>query len=113
MEVATQQYGTVTLIKVDAEELTAEVVDLVRQVLEDLMDQGQYRLVFDFSKARLMDSFFLALLVLAYKEISLNGGEIKIVGLSTDLKKTLMNIRFDRLFLDYETLGDALLAFGE
>ncbi len=113
MQVTAQDYGRVSVIHVDAEELTDEVVEPVREVLGDLMDSQRYWIVFDFSKARLMDSFFLALLVLAYKEISLNSGEIKIVGLSKDLKKTLSNIRFEKLFLDYETLGDALLAFGE
>lgn len=71
----------------------------LREVLNDLLDEGVQHIVLDLSKTPFMDSAGMAALVSAYKRIREVGGGIKMVWpQQAGVKRILELTKFDRVF---------------
>ena len=112
MPVTTEQRGSVMILLVDEAELTDHVVDPLRQAFDQAVESDCYRLVFDLHQATYADSFFLAALMSVYNEVSARAGEVKIVGLCERLQRMFAAVRLDDLFRMYDTVEEAVQAFG-
>ena len=113
MAVRSEQRGSATVVWVDEAELTGKVVDPLRQEIDRAIENRCHRIVLDLRHAILMESFFLAMLVSVHKELSAQQGELKIVGLSESLLKIFIDVRFDKIFAVYGSVGEAVQAFEE
>ncbi len=89
-------------------ELFEELIEPCREIFDEAFSAGVYDIILDMSDAETMDSFFLAMLVLLYKEVSSHGGEVKLVGTNERLCDILDRVRFRKLFNVYPTMQDAL-----
>jgi anti-anti-sigma factor len=86
-----------------------------RQELKDLvqaaLDQGERRLLIDFSRTGYIDSSGLGALVSISKRIREAGGELRLSGLNDDLRSLFELTKLDTLFSIAETPQQALASF--
>jgi len=86
-----------------------------RQELKDLvqtaLDQGERRLLIDFSRTGYIDSSGLGALVSISRKIREAGGELRLSGLNEDLRSLFELTKLDTLFAIAETPQQALASF--
>jgi anti-sigma B factor antagonist len=86
-----------------------------RQELKDLvqsaLDQGERRLLIDFSRTGYIDSSGLGALVSISKRIREAGGELRLSGLNEDLRSLFELTKLDTLFGIADTPQQALASF--
>ena len=101
----------VLVVRFSEEELFDRLVEPCREVFNKTFSDACFDVVLDFTSAVSIDSFFLAMLVLLYKEVRSNGGEVKIVGLGERLSEVFDRVHFRKLFDEYDTVEEAVEAF--
>jgi anti-sigma B factor antagonist len=100
----------VTVVQVEGQLIVGnrhELKDLVQAAL----DQGERRLLVDFSRTGYIDSSGLGALVSVSKRIREAGGELRLAGLNDDLRSLFELTKLDTLFTITETPEQALASF--
>ena len=106
----TKDASGVAVVQVDGQLIVGnrqELKDLVQQALE----QGERRLLIDFSRTGYIDSSGLGALVSLSKKIREAGGELRLSGLNEDLRSLFELTKLDTLFAIAETPQQALASF--
>jgi anti-sigma B factor antagonist len=100
----------VTVVKVEGQLIVGN-----RQELKDLvgaaLDQGERRILIDFSQTGYIDSSGLGALVSISKRVREAGGELRLSGLNEDLRSLFELTKLDTLFAIAETPQQALASF--
>jgi anti-anti-sigma factor len=100
----------VTVVKVEGQLIVGN-----RQELKDLvgaaLDQGERRILVDFSQTGYIDSSGLGALVSISKRVREAGGELRLSGLNEDLRSLFELTKLDTLFAIAETPQQALASF--
>ncbi|HKU59563.1 MAG TPA: STAS domain-containing protein [Gemmatimonadales bacterium] len=100
----------VTVVKVEGQLIVGN-----RQELKDLvfaaLDQGERRILIDFSQTGYIDSSGLGALVSISKRVREAGGELRLSGLNEDLRSLFELTKLDTLFAIAETPQQALSSF--
>jgi anti-sigma B factor antagonist len=102
--------GGVTVFEVDGQLIVGnrhELKDLVQAAL----DEGDRRLLIDFSRTGYIDSSGLGALVSISKRVREAGGELRLAGLNDDLRSLFELTKLDTLFTISETRDQALAGF--
>jgi anti-sigma B factor antagonist len=106
----TKDAGGVAVVQVEGQLIVGN-----RQELKDLvqaaLDQGERRLLIDFSRTGYIDSSGLGALVSISKKIREAGGELRLSGLNEDLRSLFELTKLDTLFAIAETPKQALASF--
>ena len=106
----TKDASGVAVVQVDGQLIVGN-----RQELKDLvqaaLDQGERRLLIDFSRTGYIDSSGLGALVSLSKKIREAGGELRLSGLNEDLRSLFELTKLDTLFAIAETPQQALASF--
>jgi anti-sigma B factor antagonist len=100
----------VVVIGVDGQLIVGNRHELKEKVLEAL-NQGERKLLVDFSHTGYIDSSGLGALVSLSKKIREAGGELKLAGLNEDLKTLFELTKLDTLFTIVESPEEALAGF--
>ncbi|GIV59457.1 STAS domain-containing protein [Rhodocaloribacter litoris] len=83
-----------------------------RQAIDDLKKKGKTRLVIDLSRADLLDSTAIGLLIGTLTTMRRAGGDVRLAGLQNRVKNLFLMTRLlGPVFDDYETVEDALRSF--
>ena len=100
----------VTVVKVEGQLIVGN-----RQELKDLvfaaLDQGERRILIDFSQTGYIDSSGLGALVSISKRVREAGGELRLSGLNEDLRSLFELTKLDTLFQIADTRERALDSF--
>ena len=83
----------------------------LKTVVQAALDQGERRLLIDFSRTGYIDSSGLGALVSISKKIREAGGELRLAGLNEDLRSLFELTKLDTLFAIAETPQQALASF--
>lgn len=102
----------ILIVSFQDEELFDRLVEPCREIFDQSFSSGVFNVILDFSAAQCMDSFFLAMLVLLYKEVNSHGGTVKLVGVGDRLGDILDRVRFRRLFQNFTTVQEAVASFN-
>ena len=100
----------VTVISVDGQLIVANRAEL-KQLVQDSLDRGERKFVFDFSKTAYIDSSGLGALVSMSKRIREVGGDLRLAGLNEDLRSLFELTKLDTLFAITGTAAEALAGF--
>jgi len=102
-------------------DIIVEVVNLTRATFKEagelkkiLADDYELRfkkIVVDISQCDFIDSTFLGVLVVALKNTSKIGGELKLVRPRSDVLSVMSNVGSLKIFNSFETLNEALQSF--
>jgi anti-sigma B factor antagonist len=102
--------GGVTVVQVDGQLIIGNRQEL-KEMVQGAIDQGDRRLLIDFSKTGYIDSSGLGALVSISKRIREAGGELRLSGLNEDLRSLFELTKLDTLFAIDETPEQALASF--
>ena len=83
----------------------------LKELVQAALDQGERRLLIDFSRTGYIDSSGLGALVSISKKIREAGGELRLSGLNEDLRSLFELTKLDTLFAIAETPQQALASF--
>ena len=100
----------VAVVQVDGQLIVGNRLEL-KDLVQAALDQGERRLLIDFSRTGYIDSSGLGALVSISKKIREAGGELRLSGLNDDLRSLFELTKLDTLFAIAETPQQALASF--
>lgn len=100
----------VVVIGVDGQLIVGNRHELKQKVLEAL-EEGERKLLVDFSNTGYIDSSGLGALVSLSKKIRESGGELKLAGLNEDLMSLFELTKLDTLFTIVRSPEEAIASF--
>jgi len=102
--------GGVTVLTVEGQLIVGNRQEL-KDAVQAVLDQGEQRLLIDFSGTGYIDSSGLGALVSISKRVREAGGELRLSGLNEDLRSLFELTKLDTLFAIAETPQQALASF--
>jgi anti-sigma B factor antagonist len=112
LDIELRSLGQVKLVKLRGRLNLGESVDRLRETLDDLMDNGDTRIVMDLSEVPWIDSSGIGLLVKILTSAKQQGGSIKLLNPSKFTVQTLKMICLLDLFEIFEDQQLAVASFG-
>ena len=106
----TKDASGVAVLQVEGQLIVGNRQEL-KQLVQAALDQGERRLLIDFSRTGYIDSSGLGALVSISKKIREAGGELRLSGLNEDLRSLFELTKLDTLFAIAETPQQALASF--
>lgn len=99
------------VIHVEEIELNEEIIDRVCQILTVAFLNKQFNIVFNLNGCRMIDSFFIGLIIQTYRELHELGGNLRCAGANENIRHAFEIIRLDRVVDICETVEDAIELF--
>src|SRR5215211_3081926 len=106
----TKDASGVAVLQVEGQLIVGNRQEL-KELVQAALDQGERRLLIDFSRTGYIDSSGLGALVSISKKIREAGGELRLSGLNDDLRSLFELTKLDTLFAITETPEQALTSF--
>ena len=106
----TKDASGVAVLQVEGQLIVGNRQEL-KELVQAALDQGERRLLIDFSRTGYIDSSGLGALVSISKKIREAGGELRLSGLNEDLRSMFELTKLDTLFAIAETPQQALASF--
>jgi anti-sigma B factor antagonist len=112
MNVLSSESEGVLVSRIDARVLDASTARAFKDTMKPLLTQDA-KLVLDLSKVEFIDSSGLGALVSCLREAHVNGGEIKLFGLSKSARALFELVRMHRVFEVFNTSEEAIKSYEE
>jgi len=110
MEIAADKIGNVAVAVIPVDELDASNAgDLERDIAPIL--EANTRLVIDLSHLRFVDSSGLGAMLSCLRQVTAKGGNLKLCGMSKQVRTTFELVRMHRIFDIFPTREEAVRAF--
>jgi anti-sigma B factor antagonist len=110
MEIAVDKVQDVAVAAIPVDELDASnAVEFKRDIAPVL--QANSRLVLDLSRLRFVDSSGLGAMLSCLRQLSAKSGDLKLCGMSKQVRALFELVRMHRIFDIYSTKEDAVRAF--
>ena len=110
MELTVDRIDSVTVIQLPVENLdTSNTKEFKRQITPLLEAEG--KLVFDMAKVKFIDSSGLGALLSCLRQVNAEGGDLKICGLTKQVRVIFELVRMHRIFEIFNTREEAAKTF--
>jgi anti-sigma B factor antagonist len=110
MQIASEQVGDVGVAAVLVEELDASNAGEFKRDIAPLLD-AYTKLVLDLTRLRFVDSSGLGAFISCLRKLNAKGGELKLCGLSKQVRAVFELVRMHRVFDILGTKEEAVHAF--
>jgi anti-sigma B factor antagonist len=110
MEITQREVGDVTVVEVSGEIDGSTAPEAQAQIVP--LAQAGAKVVIDMSNVGYMSSAGLRMLLVVYRTVAGQGGEVALSGLSQDLEDTMSLTGFLDFFDHYTNVEDAVAALG-
>jgi anti-sigma B factor antagonist len=110
MHFTIDQKDGVTIFKLNEPRLDSQNAGQLKAEFLILAQPGVEKLILDLSQVSYVDSAGLSALLLAERQQSAHGGDIRLVGLNENVKSLLRITQLDRIFPMYATVTEAIQA---
>jgi anti-sigma B factor antagonist len=110
MEVTCEKIGDVAVAAVPVEELDASNAGEFKRDLAPVLD-ANVKLVLDLSRLRFIDSSGLGAFLSCLRRLSAKGGDLKLAGMSKQVRAVFELVRMNRVVDIYGTREEAVRAF--
>jgi anti-sigma B factor antagonist len=111
MTIAFKSMGDVTVVEVPTEELDAGNSAEFKREVTPLLD-ATTKFVFDLSRLRFVDSSGLGAFISCLRKLNAKGGDLKLRGMSKQVRGVFELVRMHRIFDIYPTKEEAVQAFA-
>ncbi len=112
MDITLDTVGDVAVVALPVAELDAGNVEEVKRAMAPVLE-AHTKVVLDLSGLRFMDSSGLGLLLSSLQKLNARGGDLKLCGLSKQVRMILEMVRLHRLLESHATREEAVRAFGQ
>jgi anti-sigma B factor antagonist len=97
MNIVVEREGDVAVVTIPVEELDAGNSGELKRELSPMLREAEDA-VFDLSPVRFIDSSGLGTMLSCLRQLSARGGDLKLCGLSKQVRATFELVRLDRIF---------------
>jgi anti-sigma B factor antagonist len=111
MEIGERQVGPVTILDLEGRLVFGEGDRELRDRVNALMHQGQRKLLLNLRGITALDSGGVGALVWKYVTVTRQGGQLKLVNLSTRTHNVLMITKLLTVFESFDSEAQALASF--
>ena len=111
MEVAIEEISDVAVAVVPVEELDASNVAEFKRDMAPVL-QAHAELVLDLSRLRFVDSSGMGAILSCLRQLSAKGGDLKLCGMTRQVRTVFELVRMHRIFDIYETQQQAVRALS-
>ena len=111
MDLVLQQIGDVAVATVPVEELDASNAGEFKRDIAPVLEANA-KLVLDLSRLRFVDSSGLGAFISCLRKLNAKGGDLKLCGMSKQVRAVFELVRMHRVFDICATSEDAVRAFG-
>lgn len=112
MEIAVERIGDVNVAVIPVEELDASNAGELKRDIAPVL-QASKKVVLDFSRVRFVDSSGLGAMLSCLRQLTAAGGELKLSGMSKQVRGTFELVRLHRIFDIHAGKEDAARAFQD
>ncbi len=85
--------------------------DYLREVVHKLIEQGKRRVVADLSGVNWINSTGVGILITGYTTLRKNGGDLKLLHVSTKIRSILYVTKLNLIFECYDSEDEAVASF--
>ena len=110
MEITADKIGDVAVVLVPVEELDASNAGELKRDIAPILETNS-QLVIDLSRLRFVDSSGLGAMLSCLRQVSAKGGDLKLCGMSKQVRATFELVRMHRIFDIFSTREEAVRAF--
>lgn len=103
----------VVVIQLDGSAGSIEASKRIRDRFQEVLGNGNTRLVVDLSGLQYIDSAGLGALVAGYTTARNQGGNVKLANPARQFRDQLVMTKLDTVFEVYDTIQDAVQSFGQ
>jgi anti-sigma B factor antagonist len=111
MELVLQRSGDVAVATVPVEDLDASNAGEFKRDMTPVVD-ATTKLVLDLSRLRFVDSSGLGAFISCLRKLNAKGGDLKLCGMSKQVRAVFELVRMHRVFDIFATTEDAIRAFA-
>jgi anti-anti-sigma factor len=84
------------------------VSQFLSKIFKDVIKKGNYKIVFDMSEVTYMGSNGFSMLIRSLIKCRENGGDLKLFGVSDDIKGVLIKLKLDNVFSIFNDMNECL-----
>ena len=110
MEIAADRIGNVAVALIPVDELDASNAGELKREIAPVLEANT-RLVIDLSRLRFVDSSGLGAMLSCLRHLSAKGGDLKLCGMSKQVRATFELVRMHKIFDIFSTREEAVRAF--
>ena len=111
MEITVQDFDGVAVATMPVEELDASNTGEFKRDIAPIL-QAHPRLILDLAKVRFVDSSGLGAMLSCLRQLSARNGDLKLCGMSKQVRALFELVRMHRIFDIYGTQEEAVRAFA-
>jgi anti-anti-sigma factor len=111
MNFVEQKRGEVLVETVNISRATLKEAEDFKNILINAIEQGERKIVVDFSQCDFVDSTFLGGLVVSLKRMTTVKGDIRLVGFRPPVRSMFELTRMHKVFEAFESVEDAVKSF--
>jgi len=112
MPILSENINNVSIILVDVKRATVVVAEDFKSIVQNELSNGSSNFIFDLKTNEFIDSTFLAAIVISYKKIIENNGQLKIVGFRPAVRSMFELTNLSKIFDVYDNEQEALMSFN-
>jgi anti-sigma B factor antagonist len=112
MEIAVDKIGDVAVAAVPVEELDAGNTGEFKRDISPVLESNT-KVVLDLSRLRFLDSSGLGSFLSCLRELNSKGGDLKLSGISPQVRTVIELVRMHRIFDIHATKEEAVRAFAQ
>jgi len=98
MELSTEKQGVYTTVSIDDNRIDVQNATQIRTYLLNLIAEGNQNIVVDLRHVTFIDSSGLGALVYALREAKMNGGDVKVSHLKSQVQSMFKVTRLNKIF---------------
>lgn len=106
MSLSTENVADTVVIHLEGD-FDAAAVTETRPDLEDLLNGGARKVVFNLEKLKFVDSTGIGLIVYAYKRLNAEGGQLRIAGASGQPAELISLLKVEQIIQSFKTVSEA------
>jgi anti-sigma B factor antagonist len=110
MEIAADKMNDVAVVQIPVDELDASNAGELKRDIAPVLEANT-RLVIDLSRLRFIDSSGLGAMLSCLRQLSAKNGDLKLCGMSRQVRATFELVRMHRIFDIFPTCEEAVRAF--
>ena len=111
MEITTENRQSVTIVGIPLKELDASNAGEFKRAMGPILEAST-KLVIDLSLLKFVDSSGLGALLSCLRQMTAKGGDLKLCGMTKQVRATFELVRMHRIFDIFETQEEAVQAFS-
>ncbi len=112
MEIKTRAQNGATIIELSGS-LDGNTVNEAQEKIMPLLSANNFSLLLDLKSCSYISSAGLRLLLMAAKQLSIQGGVLLLIGLSAEIKDVMEMTGFNNYFKTFDSVTQAMAAIGK